>query len=199
MTPTYLDLADLALASYTEPATIETGDAHVLVKERAGIIFVSPRGTNPKVLRDDLRDLGAAWVRNDDILRRCPSTITADAEQIVWRLLPYLRAKPWAGGAHSKGAGELLLVAAMLTHGGLPPLRIGAFEPLRVGPCGDLLKADTCLLTRHGLDEITEVPPWLGHPLAITPLVWIGPAPTDPLIQYHDLAGVRASIAALGW
>ena len=34
---TDIDLADLALASYAEPATVETSDVHALIVERDGI------------------------------------------------------------------------------------------------------------------------------------------------------------------
>lgn len=189
-----LILADLALASYDLPATIETADIHALIRDVDGITYVSPRGTNPHHLIDLMRDAGAGVTRADPILGDADETLLADAEQLAWRILPRIKGA-WAGGAHSKGAAELLYLAAIMAYLGRPPLRIAAFEPPRVGLLGGLVDPAWCALYRHGEDPITELPPWRVHPLPLTALAWVGPRPLDPL-DYHAMAGVRAAVAA---
>lgn len=191
---TDLLLADLALASYDLPATIETPNVHALIKESDGVVLLALRGTADAIAL--LRDAEALHERDDPILGRTPDSFAADAEQILWRIFARFTG-PWAGGAHSKGGSELLDLAAMMRVIGRPPVRIAAFEPAPVGPLAGLIDPAWTLITRHGDDEIPEAPPWRPHPSPVTALAWVGPRPLNPL-DFHAMAGVRAAIAAKG-
>lgn len=186
-----LDLADLALAAYSEPATVETDNVHALIKERDGFMLLGLRGTND--IAALLRDAEASRARRDPILGSTPDSFAADAEQILWRIF-FRFTGPWAGGAHSKGGSELLDLAAMMRVAGRPPERIVAFEPAPVGSLGGLIEPTWAKITRHGADPVTEMPPWRKHPIPVTPLAWSGSKPINPF-AYHYMAGVRAALA----
>ena len=189
---TDIDLADLALASYAEPATVETSDVHALIVERDGIQIIALRGTDPHHLIDLIRDAEAVGLRRDPILGDVSASFLGDAEQLVWRLWPSLRA-PYALTGHSKGAAEAQALAAILAHMGRPPMRLAAFEPPLLWLCNGLVAALPGIATRHGDDEITEWPKH-GQAQPLTLLPWIGPRPLDPL-AYHYMQGVRAALA----
>jgi len=187
-----LDLADLALASYSEPATVETPNVHALIKERDGLVLLGLRGTADFVAL--MRDAMAAHERDDPILGKTPDSFAADAEQILWRIFSRFNG-PWVGGGHSKGGSEILDVAAMMRVIGRPALRIGAFEPAPTGLLGGYIDPATTLITWHGKDPVPAAPPWRRHPVAVTHLPWRGAEPINPL-DYHSMAGVRAAMAA---
>jgi hypothetical protein len=187
-------LADFALATYAEPPTLITPHAQVLIKQLDGVTLIGPRGTAD--LDAVLRDIEAAVERDDAILGRTPNSFAADAEEIAWRIFSRITG-PWAGGAHSKGGSELLVLAAMMRYAGRPPAQIAAFEPAPVGTLNGLIDPASTLITRHGEDPVPVAPPWRPHPAPVTALPWRG-APTLDLGAYHAMAGVRAALADFG-
>ena len=70
---------------------------------------------------------------------------------------------PYAICGHSLGAATALLIGALLMDDMLPPVKIGAFAPPRVG--GDVfIKTATSVpgcYDRYGTDPVTDVPIWL--------------------------------------
>src|SRR5476649_757852 len=106
--------AEVALAAYQTPPTIQTEDVHALILETDQLVTVGLEGTDPRRLVDLWRDASAVALRSDPLLGPVPASFTADAEQLFWRLLPKIPAgKPFAITGHSKGASEAQLLAAM--------------------------------------------------------------------------------------
>ena len=192
---TDLRLADLALAAYSEAATIETDDVHALLVEEDGVLLVGLRGTNPAKWVDLWRDAASIVLRRDPILGPTPDSFLTDAEQLVWRLAPRIRSRPWAIGAHSKGAAEAQAAAAIATFMGWPPVRLAAFAPPPMGRLGGWLDGVPSGAYRHGEDPITDDEFGRGRPTPLIPLAWTGPKPLDPL-DYHSMEGYRAALAA---
>lgn len=192
-----LRAAELAISSYQVPLTIETDDVHALIVEDPDITWIVPRGTDPRNIVDLWRDLSAIVKRNDPIFGLTPNSFLADAEQLYWRLAPKIPpARPIGVAGHSKGGSESLVLGGMLEYGGRKPAFLAAFEPAAVGPLNGIANPD--LITRHGEDEITELPPGIGHPGSVTPLPWEGPKPFGfiaRLLAYHAMAGVRDALA----
>lgn len=187
-----LTLADLSLAAYTEPATIETDDVHALLRDVDGILVIALRGTNPWHFVDLWRDLSAIAVRHDPIFGAVSESFFADAEQLVWRLWPLLTG-PYALTGHSKAGPEAQAAAAMLTHMGRPPIRLSVFEPAQLGTLGGAVAGLPGIATRLGEDPVTQAPENRGHAQPLTLLPWSGGVVVDPL-EYHAMAAVREAV-----
>lgn len=188
-------LAQLALASYSQPATIETADIHAVITQEDGYVVIALRGTNPAHLVDLLRDVGADETRHDPILGATPETFLADAEQLAWRLDKYLH-DPWIGTAHSKGAGEIQDLAAVLTYMGRPPTRLVTFAAPQVGKLNGLIATVPGRDYAMQHDLVPDVPPNRGIPRSWTQIPWIGPVPLDRL-ECHSMALYAERVAAV--
>jgi hypothetical protein len=187
--------ADVALACYSTPPTIETDDVHALLVDAfdlaPGLVIVGLEGTNPRRLVDLWRDAAAIDIRRDPLLGDVPESFAGDAEQLFWRILPKLEpGRPFAITGHSKGASEAQLLATMFALVGRAPVFLAAFEPAAVGDLRGLIKDLPWLATRHGRDPITFLPPGRPHAQPLLQLPWDGPVPADPL-DYHGMQGVR--------
>ena len=100
-----MQLLDWAARSYTEPATVETADAHCLIGIEDEVQVLALRGTDdPRDLIDLWRDVGAAEVRDDPILGKTSASFLADAEQLVWRVRGILQ-PGYALTGHKQGRG----------------------------------------------------------------------------------------------
>jgi hypothetical protein len=193
-----LRCADVALACYATPPTIETEDVHALLVDAAdlapGLVIVGLEGTDPRRAVDLWRDAAALAERDDPLLGRVPRSFASDAEQLFWRLLPRLGPdRPFALTGHSKGASEAQLLAAMFALAGRAPVFLAAFEPAAVGDLRDLLSDLPWLATRHGRDPVTWLPPGRAHAQPLLEIPWDGPPPADPL-DYHAMQGVRDAL-----
>jgi len=192
-------LAVAAVASYSQPATIETDDVHALLIEEDGCLVVALRGTNPEHWIDLWRDAEAAIMRHDPILGAVPESFAEDAEQLLWRLLPRLKpGQPVYLAGHSKGASEAQILAAMMAHAGFAPAFLAAFEPAPVGTLQGLLKTQAGIATCLGHDPIPRLPLGRPHAQELTLLPWSGVPPFDQL-RYHAMEGVRAALLAGGF
>jgi hypothetical protein len=184
---TRLVYADLALASYTEPATIETPDIHALIKDVDGFTLVGLRGTNPAKFVDLGRDLLASQTRAESFL--------ADAEQLAWRLVRRLTG-PYGIGAHSKGGAEGQALAAIMTYLGKPPAALYTWGSPQMGKLGGLIA------TLPGADFARQHDPIPDEPRRGTPrprviLPWPGPAPFNridchAMQAYYDATALAA-------
>ena len=102
---------------------------------------------------------------------------------------------PYAICGHSLGAALALLIGALLADDMLPPVKVGAFAPPRVG--GEIfVKAATArpfCAYRFGDDPVTEVPIWFPPRFAYkqVPLTQIGP---QPLLKYPLLGDIRGLV-----
>jgi hypothetical protein len=118
----------------------------------------------------------------------------SDAEQLAWRLQPYLRSAgfvgmPWHLYGHSKGAAEAQALAAIATYGGWPPKRLVTWAAPEMGRLSDLIR--TLPGSDYAIDE-DRVPSSLARLLSTTPrqrvpLLW-APAPkTFNWVTYHRM------------
>lgn len=196
MTITDIHLAELSLAAYSSPATIETPDAHALIVEETDGLIIALRGTDPKKLVDLWLDSTAVEDRHDPILGKTPESFLSDAEQLYWRILPKIKPdQPIYICGHSKGAAEANALAAMFVFAWRAPTRLTVFAPPQMGDLGGYVAALPGFAFRHGDDPITGLPPGRSQPRSLTQLPWVGPKPLDKL-KYHDMAGYAEAVKA---
>lgn len=195
---TDLHLAELSLAAYSTPATVETHDAHALITEEPDGLIIALRGTDPKKLVDLWLDATAVEDRDDPILGKTPESFLGDAEQLYWRISPKVKYnQPVYICGHSKGAAEANALAAMFVFAWRAPVRLTVFAPPQMGVLGGYVSALPGYAFRHGDDPITELPPGRSQPRSLTALPWVGPKPLDKL-DYHSMAGYLQAVQAFG-
>jgi hypothetical protein len=200
--PLAIRSAEIALAAYAG-ATIETKDVHALIVEDPDILWIGLRGTDDFIAV--LRDAAAAFERNDPILGCTPNSFAEDVEEIFWRILPKLpQGKAIGIGAHSKGASEAQILAAMFAYAGRPVSWLGAFEPAPVGTLSGWLKDQPGIATWRGedidrpliRDPVPAMPLGRPHAMPMTALAWWGPTPLN-LANYHSMSGVLEAVKRL--
>jgi len=197
---TNLDLAGAALACYTTPSTVETGDARAVVSLIKGVQVIACVGTRTEA--DLWRDVCSLETRNDPNYGPLSDSFFSEAEQLLWHLWPLLTHAPVAVTGHSKGASEAQALTLLLACMGRTPVRLCAFEPPQLGTLRGALSIIPGVATRHQYsdflgDPITEVPITRGHAQPITTLQWHGLPPLNPL-EYHAMAGVYAAMQLRG-
>ena len=182
-----IDLAEAALAAYSNPATIETARVHAYITQPAGGQIIALRGTNPKDLIDLALDAEMIKLRNDPIFGPCTDVAMTNAEQLIWRLWPLLQ-DPFDITGHSKAAIEAQALAAILKHMGRAPRRLVVFAPPQLGDLGGYLSDVPGVAYRHGEDPVTDFPVNRGRPQSLLGLPWVGHTPLDKL-DYHAMQG----------
>ena len=193
MTPDQ-QLGLLSQQAYSLPATVETEDAHALIRERDdGVVMIAPRGTVPTNWIDLWRDVSAIQRRNDPILGHGPDSILADCEQLAWRLYPLIRDREvWMGG-HSKGGGEGQGLAAIFLQMGVKVTRLTTFAALRMGALGGIISSIPGFDFVFDHDKVPQEPPNELIPRIHTVLPWTKPQSIDPL-EYHSLTNLIGAI-----
>lgn len=139
-----------------------------------------------------LRDF-QAWTTRAGNLGELHAGIYDAWEEVAGAILSLTRSPPEVIVGHSEGAGLAQVCCAALIQAGRPPTALYAFEPPRIA--GDatvrgLIKGAGTMsfCTRHGLDPVPTVPPWLATAM---PLSSIGQVVEgkDP-IWYHLMVNI---------
>lgn len=194
--PQDLALLDLAEASYNF-TTWNTELSHLLVRENDEFFDWAFQGTHD--LRDLLTDAEALAQASMPGAGPVSASFYRSTTSVVWRLIPAVvaakaKGKKVRGTGHSKGAGEALDAAIILTLCGLRPDRLSLWEPARsVGPAALLLVQDIPGIATHvGNDPVPDAPPnWLTRPL--TKFAGMDGINLDPF-EDHYLRNVRTCV-----
>jgi hypothetical protein len=217
MLPTDAELVDAAAATY-DPASVpfiaDIGSAlRIFLTQRAdGLVIVSIEGTHdavgwafdffalrikdhPGIAHPSLGFIHAGFYTMASIVL---DRLTAELEH---------RGVPYAICGHSLGAALALLLGAMLIVRGMPPVKIGAFAPPRVGGAKFVATATSVpfCAERYGLDPVPAVP--LDLPIVFpydqVPLreLQAPPLPRDAslaaLFDQHHITNYVAGVHAL--
>jgi hypothetical protein len=209
ITPTDIELVDCASATYVagaQPYFEDAGSAlRVFLTTRAdGLNIIAIEGTHDAlgwaidfagITAEDEQGL------NHATLGFVHSGFYASAVSVLTRCALIAGRGAYAICGHSLGAALALLVGALLIDDDLPPVKIGAFAPPRVG--GPNFVRTACSVPfcayRYGHDPITEVPatlpglPWTQVPLRILP----ASVPFLDPFHYHAIGNYTTAVHAL--
>jgi Lipase (class 3) len=123
-----------------------------------------------------------------------------DAEEVLPAVREVAQDGPYSIAGHSLGAAEALMLGALLTVEGLPPIKIGAFAPPRVGGIdfANVIKSLPLCAYRFGKDIVPEVPFTLAaFPYIQVPLIEVGVDSTLDRFAAHNIANYVAAVQAL--
>ena len=194
--PTDAELIDAAAATYAAGAVPDFEDAGQSIR-----VFLTTRSDGLNVIaiegtHDPLGwalDFCAADIKDQQGLNHASlgyihAGFYGSAVAALTRCALIAQRGPYAICGHSLGAGLALLIGALLSDDALPPIKIGAFAPPRVGG-PDFIKtatAGTFCAYRYSHDPVPEVPLTIPpiFPYQQVPLVQL-PGPT---IELLDLA-----------
>ena len=211
--PTDSALVDLAAGTY-QPGRIPfissaDGAADVFVTRDPDITHISVEGTHnvqgwaadffALYVADTVQAGAAHAVTNHPTLGMLHAGFYALALGLVGRLSLTAKAGPYDIEGHSLGAALALLLGALLIDDGLPPIKIGAFAPPRVGGTRFVKIATSVPFCayRFGNDPVPDVPFTLpGFPYAQVPLKQIGMPKIDPF-ECHHIANYVEGVHAL--
>lgn len=188
-------LAEACQSAYDDPASVERGDCHISLSQSGGVLIVAFRGSQ------DVSD----WVTNFD----------ADAEDdpqlgpvhdgyhknvigIFGYVKPIIDAHGlWVATGHSKGGGECLLFAGLMTAVGNAPIAICTLGAPKVGGdrLAEVLSPVAVHQYRNGNDPVPLLPP---HPTwrHVRPLIEIGQLNLFPDIADHFVANYLEALYA---
>ena len=208
--PTDSELVDCAAATYALAAQpfFEDADKAIrifLTKRSAdGLNILAVEGTHDPL--GWLIDFFAAKIDDQQGLNSASlgfihAGFYASAVAALTRCALVAAKGPYAICGHSLGAGLALLIGSLLLQDDLPPVKIGAFAPPKVGGA-TFVKVVTSIpfcAYRYGNDPVTGVPlTFMDFPYEQVPLTEIGSAMIDPFRCHaigNYVAGVKAKAA----
>ena len=170
MIPTNIELVDAAAATYDPAATPAIQMLHTSVrvfqsKSADGTNIIAIEGTHDVIgwLEDFLAlevSGGGHPGENHPVLGWVHAGFLLDAMLVLPSVRMIAQQGPFAICGHSLGAALALLLGAILTVEGTPPVKIGAFAPPRVGgeQFAEIVKSVSSICPRYGDDVVPEVP-----------------------------------------
>jgi hypothetical protein len=170
-----LDACAAVSDAYGAVPSIAVGDVRLVITRKPWGSMIAIPGTRKDVLADWIRDLAALphESRTHPQLGECHSGCLSGAEMAFDPALRAIGDDPYILALHSLGALGVLL-GAMLTLAGKPPLRIVTFGAMRVSIGADvpnILHAAAGVSYRNAGDPVMGLPPWpYGHWRAETQL-----------------------------
>jgi fermentation-respiration switch protein FrsA (DUF1100 family) len=195
--PTDAELVDAAAATYapTAPPYFEdAGNAiRVFLSTREdGLNILAVEGTHDVLgwaLDFVAADIDDQQGMNHATLGFIHAGFYASAVAALTRCALLAGKGPYAICGHSLGAALALLIGGLLSDDNLPPVKIGAFAPPRVGgpTFAKVVTRGPFCAYRFNLDPVTEVPLTITplFPYIQVPLVQI-PGPSIPLFDLKD-------------
>lgn len=165
MIPTDANLCRAVADSYNAVPSIAVGDVRLVVTRQPWGHIVAVPGTREGVLADWIRDLSAMphESRAHPELGECHSGCLSGAEMALAPLLAVVGSDPYVLTLHSLGGGVGVLLAAMATEAGRPPVRIVSFGCMRnsIGSAVPrILKDVEGIHYRNGGDPVVDLPDW---------------------------------------
>lgn len=212
--PSDLELVLAARATYDPAGTpyfedVERSVCVFLTRSEAGMPIIAVEGTHNAL--GWALDFLAASIRDQQGLEHrtlgfVHAGFYASAVSALARCALIAAKEPYAICGHSLGAALALLIGAMLTDDGVPPAKVAAFAPPRVGG-DDFVKVATSVplfACRYGVDPVTEVPFTLRplYPYRQVPLIALPAAPVPALdvvgrLACHEIENYVAGVKAL--